>query len=446
MILSSLKQYLLSQIHQSQLSKRLFKGISWSLVGSIGGKFFQLLAFMIVARLLGKEAYGQMGIIRSTLAMFLMFSTLGMSTTASRYIAMNRNINPGRAYKIYRFSVNITIAFSLLTSIILVISSGYLATNSLQNSSLQSALLLSAIALFFMSLSNVYSGALSGFESFKLIGINSIINGAIQLVLITIFTYYYQISGVVIAIAIGSLIMAIQYRISLHRNLQKIKQVVNETINYKKIFLKFSLPALLSGVVTFPILWWVKTFMIKHSGYSEMAIYDVAEQWYFIILFIPNSLSNILLPMLSNTSAEGSDNDFRKLILLNLKINIGITALIAIVSALLSPFILKLYGNDFNNYTPLLILLLTAVICAANNVIGQIIVSKGKMWIGFMVNTLWAVWLIAFSFLFVGKLKLGASGLALAFLVSYVLHSILQALLVFSKNTFSKHLKLIANK
>ena len=150
--------------------------------------------------------------------------------------------------------------------------------------------------------------------------------------------------------------------------------------------------------------------------------------------------------MLSNTSAEGSDNDFRKLILLNLKINIGITALIAIVSALLSPFILKLYGNDFNNYTPLLILLLTAVICAANNVIGQIIVSKGKMWIGFMVNTLWAVWLIAFSFLFVGKLKLGASGLALAFLVSYVLHSILQALLVFSKNTFSKHLKLIANK
>ena len=70
--------------------------------------------------------------------------------------------------------------------------------------------------------------------------------------------------------------------------------------------------------------------------------------------------------------------------------------------------------------------MITVVICAVNNVLGQVITSKGKMWIGFGVNALWAIWLITFSVIFIGKYNMGALGLAFALLVSYTLHSILQ--------------------
>lgn len=76
-------------------------------------------------------------------------------------------------------------------------------------------------------------------------------------------------------------------------------------------------------------------------------------------------------------------------------------------------------------------MLITAVICAANNVLGQIIASKGKMWIGFGLNSLWALWLILFTFLFITKMNMGALGLAYAMLISYFLHSIAQGLFAF---------------
>ena len=54
-------------VNKSDISKRLFSGFSWTLIGTIIGKFLQLISFIIVARLLGKEDYGKISIIRSTL-------------------------------------------------------------------------------------------------------------------------------------------------------------------------------------------------------------------------------------------------------------------------------------------------------------------------------------------------------------------------------------------
>lgn len=97
-------------------------GVSWTLIGSVAGKFLQLISFIIVARIVGKEEYGQLGIIRSTIAMFLMFSTLGMGMTASRYIALYRNTEPQNAYKIYKFSYKVTLVLLAISLFIFLFS------------------------------------------------------------------------------------------------------------------------------------------------------------------------------------------------------------------------------------------------------------------------------------------------------------------------------------
>jgi O-antigen/teichoic acid export membrane protein len=202
------------------------------------------------------------------------------------------------------------------------------------------------------------------------------------------------------------------------------------------VFLKFSLPAVLQGLVFIPVLWWAKTYLVQESGYGEMALYDVAEQWYYVVLFIPASLSSIILPLLTNTNYNGTVKQYNKLLKFNLMINIGISFIIAVVIALFSPLIYKSYGAGFTDFRPLLILLATVVISAANNVFGQVIAAKGKMWIGFGVNLLWAIWLILFSILFVKNYHFGAFGLALALFVSYLLHSIAQGWIALKlKNT-----------
>lgn len=430
-ILTNYINSLKAKVNKSSLSKRLFEGVSWTLIGNIAGKFFQLLAFIFVARIVGKEEYGQVGIVRSTINMFLIFSSAGMGMTATRHIAMFRTSNPFNAYQIYKFSVKFVLWMGLIISALVFFFSDFIAENQLNDIKLSSALKIGSLVLFLLTVSSIQTGALYGFERFRLVGINTTINGFVLLVSVTLGAYYWGINGVVAGLGVAALFMVFQLFFSLKNDINEIKhsqvQPNGEPLKLKSIFLQFSLPAVLQGLVFIPVLWWAKTFLIDHSDYGEMALYDVAEQWYYVVLFVPSSLSAIILPLLTNTNYNGTVDQYNKLLKFNLMINVGISFAIAVVVALFSPLIYKFYGAGFTDYRPLLILLITVVITAANNVFGQVIAAKGKMWIGFGVNLFWAFLLIMFSVLFIGKYQFGALGLALALLTSYFIHSIAQA-------------------
>jgi O-antigen/teichoic acid export membrane protein len=351
-----------------------------------------------------------------------------MGVSATRYISLYRNQSPYKALQVYNFANKVTLMFSLVIGVVLFFASRMLATTSLHDASLSSTLQIGAFALFFLTLTATQTGTLNGFEDFKSIGIQASINGILQLFFIVLGAYFWGIKGAIGGIAAAAFFYWIQLHFAINPNVKKLKtNIVNEDRpNLLSIFVKFSLPSLLASIVFIPVVWWTKTFLIRHAGYGEMAVFDVSEQWYYILLFIPNSISSILLPMLTNTSVEGSKQQYGYLIKVNLYINVGITLILALFAGLLSPFINRLYGKDFTNYLPMIVMLVTAVFCAANNVFGQVIASKGKMWIGFGLNCLWATWLILFSFLLIGKMNLGALGLAYAMLISYFLHSIAQ--------------------
>ena len=83
----------------------------------------------------------------------------------------------------------------------------------------------------------------------------------------------------------------------------------------------------------------------------------------------------------------------------------------------------------------MLVMLGAAVFCAAKNVVGQVIASKGRMWTGFALNSLWAAWLILFTYIFVVRLNIGALGLSYAMLISYILHSVTQGVVALRWNS-----------
>jgi O-antigen/teichoic acid export membrane protein len=98
----------------------------------------------------------------------------------------------------------------------------------------------------------------------------------------------------------------------------------------------------------------------------------------------------------------------------------------ALVLVLAAPLIMSAYGRDFREGTPVLVLMVVAtVLSSTGSVIGFSIVSKDRMWHGFWLNLLWATAFGVFVYLFIGS---GAYGLALAYLLSYVVHSISSAI------------------
>jgi O-antigen/teichoic acid export membrane protein len=199
------------------------------------------------------------------------------------------------------------------------------------------------------------------------------------------------------------------------------------------ILWKFSLPAILAGLMVSPVVWLCNYFLVNQpGGYVEMAEFDIANQWRNTLLFIPAALSQIALPLL--TSALNDNKNYKKIFNLNIKINFYLGFIMTVTFVALSPFIIDFYGENYKRAIyPLIIMFTTTFLITVNNVIGQAIASQGKMWYGFYVNTIWAIVLIICSYILIVKYQLGAIGLSLAFLISYIIHTPIQFLLIREK-------------
>lgn len=422
-------KYLKQRICLTDLSNRLFHSASWALVGAVVGRGITMLTYIIVARLLTQEVYGEFGILRSTINMFTVFAGMGLGSTASKYISQYRNVNPTKAGDIYTLS-NILIFFiALIFTLLLFFSSSYIAEYSLNAPHLSDEIKVGTIVLFFITVNSVQNGALSGFEDFKSISINTVISSCIQAVFLIVGCYWSGIYGALIGWGIGCFSCYLLNRRSIHLQLKKYRLSSNIRRLRKEeltILWKFSVPSLLASVMVGPVLWWTKTYLISRSSYSEMAVYDVAEQWYTIVLFVPVTLAQIILPMLTNTLEEGSKEQYLKLVKINLGINVLVSLMLSLFIILIGPYIMEFYGKGFVDIRTMSIMMMATVASSACNVVGQVIASRDKMWYGFAFNMLWAIIFILLTVFCVGSLRMEASGLALAFLLSYVIHFILQ--------------------
>lgn len=417
----------------TDLSNRLIKSASWALIGSIAGRGISMISYIWAARILSQNVYGEFGILRSTINMFTVFAGMGLGATAAKYISQYRNTNPIKAGNIYTLSNILIYVIAIAFTLFIYFSAPFIADYSLHAKHLVDEIQIGSIILFFIAVNSVQNGALSGFEDFKSIAINTFISGCIQAFCLIIGCYTYGISGMLIGWGIGCLSCYVLNRRSINIHLIKnniksnIKNIHRSDLN---ILLRFSFPTLLASVMVGPVLWWTKTYLISKSSYNEVAIFDVAEQWYTMVLFIPTALGQIILPMLTNTMEEGTSKQYVKLVKTNLVINVSIALLLSILMILLGPVILGFYGEGFVDIKALAFMMLATIASSACNVVGQVIASRDKMWYGFSFNILWASLLILYTIIFVGNYNLGASGLALAMLLAYISHFALQAIYI----------------
>ncbi len=170
-----------------------------------------------------------------------------------------------------------------------------------------------------------------------------------------------------------------------------------------------------------PVLWIGNAILINQpQGYGEMGIYNAANSWRSAVLFIPGTLSGIVLPLLSNLKGASDTRSFLKILRLNILLNGGFTAVVAIVISIFSSVIMTSFGEGFSSSQLVLILLVwSGVFYAVTIVIGQSIASGGNMWIGFILNSVWALVYLGVTWWF---REFGAKGIALANLVSYIVH------------------------
>ncbi|WP_209391135.1 oligosaccharide flippase family protein [Chryseobacterium sp. RR2-3-20] len=411
----------------SELNKKILNHSFWILIGNVISKFALLVATIFVTKYLGKKEYGQFGIIKSTILMFAMFAGLELGMTATKYISQYKSTDKLKVERIVGLSTLFSIIISIAVTVLIFFFAKEIAIQ-IKAENLVQEIKISSFILFFSSLNGIQNGILSGIEKFKEQSINGAIAGVFSCVFLVLTSKYYNLDMVIIAFGFNYVIIFLLnlYTLRFFYKDFKIKIFDKKNLKEFQVLWKFSLPAILAGVMIAPVIWLCNYLLVNQpNGYSEMASFDIANQWRNTVLFIPSALAQIALPMLA--SQVGNKKEYRIILNKNIKMNLYIGISFSLIFIILSPIITLVYGKDYKDtQIPLIIMFLTTALITVNNVVGQGIASQGKMWIGFYVNLAWAIILISCTYILVQRYQFGAIGLSFSYLVSYIFHTVVQ--------------------
>lgn len=417
------------RVESSHIGSRMARGAFWSIGGAVISRGLMLIASILVARMLGREVYGEFGMIRTTVNMFLVFAGFGLGMTATKHVAECRVSDPDRAGRILAISGLFAVGTGTLVAVGLYVFAPWVASHTINAPHLVGELRIGAFILLLNAMNGSQTGALAGFEAFKSIAKVNLWTGLASFPLLIGGAYWGGLRGAVWALGANMVINWFLNHLALRREAarHKVPFSFKECFTEWPILWRFSLPAAMSGIMVSPIVWASNAMLVNQpGGYGQMGLFDAANQWRMAILFIPGVVGQIVLPMLANLNAPDDQVRYRKVLKYNALINGGVALAVALPVALLAQPIMRSYGLDFvEGALALALLSVSTVLVALNNVVGQAIASKGRMWIGFAFNLMWAAIFLILSSYFIHN-GYGVTGLALANLIAYMFHCIWQ--------------------
>lgn len=411
-------------IQASALGHRLARGAFWSLVGVVISRALGVLASVLVARMLGREGFGELGVIQSTVGMFGTFAGFGLGLMATKYVAEFREKDAAKAGRILALSERIALLTGGLTAVVMIGLAPWLAAHTLAAPQLSRLLQIGTALLFFNALTGVQTGALAGFEAFKTIAWVNFLAGAAAFPLMVGGVYVAGLDGAVWGLVASTVLNWVLNQLALRREAALACVVITAQgcMQEWPVLWRFSLPAFLSSLMMGPANWVCYTFIVnQRGGYGEMGVFNAANQWRSMILYLPSIFVGAALPILASLSDSRDAGQYRQVLHFSLLTCYAAALVPAIAIATLSRLIMSAYGATFAaGSTALVVLMVATVLNAGLHGIGQVYSSRGWMWWGAALNTVWSAVVIAATWLLRGH---GAVGLAGANVIAFALHT-----------------------
>ncbi|NKI26854.1 oligosaccharide flippase family protein [Arenibacter sp. 6A1] len=382
---------------KSRFSKEINELLSssfWSLVGSLSSKSLLFAVWVLVARMLGKELYGEIGIVRSTINLFIIFLGTGISITMTKYIPMYVQKDKQRVSKIYSLNLFFTLSFSALLTFLLYFLAEYISIWISGSKDLKLSLQIGSFLIFFNSLNSFITGCLQGFRTFKLISFINTINGVATFVFVYLGAYFYSVHGAFIGLLISAVILLIQSHYYLKKKLKQEGIEFNSNFISEFTILKnFTVPSILSGLMVVPFKWALDAFLVKSTnGLNELGLYSALILFQTFLVVLANSLNAPLLTLM----AENKNNNSINKISIYGPLFLGITLVIPFLffPQIFGFFLGSEYVNDPNYNQTMILILITTILMLYKQGIARIMVINNLMWFSFCSNLIWGLVLL----------------------------------------------------
>ena len=412
---------LYQRLAASSMAKRLARGSLWSLVGSATSRLLVLLAMILVARVLGQEAFGELGLIQSTLGVFGLMAGIGLGGTGTRFVAQYAKTDPDRAGRIIALVLSASMVTILVAALALIATSGPIARSVLGAEHLQTALISGAVLMAATALRGIQGGVLAGLEKFDLIAKLNMLDGALSLAAMVLLAKVMGVQGALLGLALSATLVWVAGRVLLMRELEhrSIQLRYRGCLADWPILTGYTLPSFLANVVATPVLWFAMTLVANSEhGFAALGLYNAAYQWHGPMIFLPLILTSVSIPVLVQEWESGRRDRFRSVTLWICGLTLAVALPPAALVALLSPWIMGLYGPGFLEGWLLLVLLVAAApLHAIAKIASGALLGMNRAWRVLAINLAWGITLLALTVWLLPTH--GVVGLAIAFVAAY---------------------------
>lgn len=364
------------------IKSRLFRDSSWAVLGNGMGYGLLLLSGVLIARLLGKDVYGEYGFVKTTMFQFAAFATLGLGYTSTKFVAEYVAKDPTQVRSVLRASLIITATLSVGIAALLCLFATPLAA-WLDEPTLRTAFRALGVVIVFRALAMTQTGILSGFGAFKHLAYINTASGVFMLAVCIPLTYAFGLRGSLLALALSQMLLVALCAVAISRHKRKLPKGVDNS--YVWHIVRFSLPVAMQEL-TYALGRWLGILIItKLSSLGEVGIFTACEMWGSVVLIIPTLLSNVMLAHLCSNAGDADKQKRNVTVMLGINTLCCLLPLIVVMCA--APLIVTFYGATFAGMTSVLRLLIfsTIFICLAN-VLSSDLIAEGRTWTLFTIR------------------------------------------------------------
>lgn len=416
---------LAERLQVSPVVSRLAKGTLWSIFGTVLARGLSVCASIFVARYLGKQDFGALGIVQSTMLNFSVFVGCGLGVTSTKYIPELRSSNPVRAGRILGLSGLVAAVAGGTIALVLAAAAPWMADRVLAAPRLTDVVRIGALLLFLNTLNGSQNGALAGFEAFRSMAWVNIWTGIATFPIMVAGVFFGGLTGGVWGLVVSAALNWMLAHLAIRREARRsgVPFGLNGVMSEWRVLSGFGLPSVLGGIVLGPVNWLCSAILVNQpEGYAEMGVFNATNQWFALVLFLPGLLGQVLLPALSESLGNGDRGTARKLLRLALSINAATALPFIVVLSIASPWLMSLYGAGFEIFWPVLVIsLVTGGILALQSPATQLLNAKGRAWVVVCSNLIWGILFVGLTLAFIER---GSKGLVTARLIAYMVQSL----------------------
>ena len=367
------------------LAARLQRAVSWNLAGAAFTSLCNFALTVTAARVLGREQFGEFGMVQTTAVTISGIAQLATGYTATKYVAEFRARDRDRAGRVIGLCSTVAACTAAVATLTVLVAGRWLATESLKAPQLTIALMISSVFVCFATLNGYQSGILAGLESYGAMARALAASSLASLAAAVGGVLAGGLVGLLLGVGVGAAIQWALFRHVVNRECRAhgIRVSYRGVWHERTVALRFALPASLAGLVSMPAAWLANMFLARQpTGFSELGLYNAAASLRSLILFLPLLLNRVSMSLLNHERGRQNEPVFRRLFLLNLGMTTGLILFSVGAVAIAGPYLLGAFGRAFTDGYPVLLIVLAATTFEGmSQAPYQIVQSHERMWL-----------------------------------------------------------------